>query len=161
MLPPPRASISGLRAARERDERIGADVERQPEALARGLHERVGDVVAIGERDAVDEEVEPAVLLLDAGEHRVDLGVVLHVERQHERLRREGLGELVDVLFEAPLIGEDERRARLGRRLRDRPRERPLVRDADDQAHLAREMQPWTRTDIGSSVHFAARNVEL
>ena len=42
-------------------------------AVARGLHERIRDVVAIGERDAVHEEVQPAVLLLNAREDRIDL----------------------------------------------------------------------------------------
>ena len=72
---------------------------------------------------------------------RGDLVVVGDVERQHQRLRRQRVGELADVLFEAALIGEDESGAALRRRLRDRPRQRTMVRDADDQSNFSREVR--------------------
>ena len=50
------------------------------------------------------------------------------------RFRRQRVGELADVLLEAALIGEDQRGAGLRRRLRDRPRQRAMVGDADDQS---------------------------
>src|SRR4029079_13599667 len=47
----------------------------------------------------------------------------------------------VDVLFEATLVGEHERRARGRRSLRDGPGQGALIRDANDEADLAREIR--------------------
>ena len=57
---------------------------------ARGLRERLGDGLARRERDAVHEEVQPAVLRLDGLEERVDLLVARQVAA-HE-LRGAGSG---------------------------------------------------------------------
>ena len=74
-----------LRAARQRDQRVGADVERLLESVARGIHEPAGDLFARRERGAVHDEVEPAVRLLDLRVDRGDLVVAGDVERQHHR----------------------------------------------------------------------------
>ena len=100
-----------LRAARQRDQRIGADVERLLETLAGRLEEAARDFVAPRERRAVHDEVEPAVLRLNPREHRGDLVIVLNVARQHQRTRRQGLRQFRDVFLEAALVGEDELRA--------------------------------------------------
>ena len=50
-----------LRRARARDERVRADVERQPEAVARRVGEAALEILGRGERDRVHEQVEPAV----------------------------------------------------------------------------------------------------
>ena len=62
------------------------------------------------------------------------------VARQHQRVV-ERRRQLAHVLFE-PLarIGQREPRAGRRRRLRDRPRDRPLVGDADDEAVFAGEI---------------------
>ena len=101
--------------------------------VARGLHERIGDVVAIGERDAVDEEVEPAVLLLDAAKTASISASFCTSSGSTSGAGVSVVGQLVDVLFEATLIGEDQRGAGRRGRLRDRPGERTLVGDADDR----------------------------
>ena len=140
MLPPPRRSISGTTAARQRDQRIGADVERDPETLARGLDERVRQLGLRRERRAVHEEIEPAELAVERGGEVRDLLVARHVARQDQRVV-ELRGELADVFLE-PLarIGQREARARPRRRLRDRPRDRPLVGDTNDEAVFAGEV---------------------
>ena len=80
------------------------------------------------------EEVEPAELALDLREHVRDLRIVGDVARQNQRIG-EACGELAHVLLEPfALVGDREPRAGRGRRLRDRPRDRSLVRDADDEA---------------------------
>ena len=70
-----------------------------------------------------------------------DLLIVADVARQDERVV-ERRRQLADVFFE-PLagIGQREARARGRRRLRDRPRDRSLVRDADDETVLSGEIR--------------------
>src|SRR4029079_2033651 len=84
------------RAAGERDQRVGADVERQAEAVARGLHEGVRQLFARRVGGAVHDEVEAAVRLVDRLEDGGNLRVVGDVERQQQRIGQ-GLGELADV----------------------------------------------------------------
>ena len=129
------------RAASQRDERVGTDVERELEALARRLHKGIGDVFAIGKCDAVDQKVEPAMILLNPGEDRVDFGVVLHVERQHERTWGERVGEFADMFFEPALVGEHEGSAgsaaacaiaQDSERLFATPTTRPILPDRSD-----------------------------
>ncbi len=139
MLPPPLLLHQRQRAARERDQRIGADVERQLEAVARRLDERIREVLAGRVRGAVDEEVEAAERAVDLLEHARDLRVVGDVERKHQRIG-EAFGEVAHVLFEPlALVRQRDARARGRGRLRDRPRDRPLVGDADDEAGLSCE----------------------
>src|SRR5205814_5173878 len=75
----------------------------------------------------------------DLAEHALDRGVVAHVELGDERARH-ALRELAHVLLDA-LALERERGARATVRepLGDRPRDRPLVGDAENQCALALE----------------------
>jgi hypothetical protein len=89
----------------------------------------------------VDEQVEPAVeRLADLAEHARHVLVRADVARRDERavdLRR----ELSDVRLD-PLALEGEREPRAARREppRDRPRDRALVRDAENQSGLSLEI---------------------
>ena len=86
--PPPAASISGSAARAQRDERVGADVERNPEAVARRVDEAALEILGGGEGDRVDEEVEPAAeRLADLGEDAGDVLVGADVARGDQRAR--------------------------------------------------------------------------
>ena len=75
-----------------------------------------------------------------------NLRIVGDVAGKNQRVGQAG-GQIADVLFEPlALIGDREPRAGRGRRLRDRPRDRALVRDADDEAGLTLRDQSSTRT---------------
>ena len=50
----------GHRTAREGDERVGTDIERELEPFARRLRERTVEIFPLRERGTVDEEVEAA-----------------------------------------------------------------------------------------------------
>src|SRR6185436_5100362 len=83
-----------------------------------------------------DQQIDALTAALDVERRRerVDLLIARHVAGQDHR-PVERRGQVADVLFE-PLarVGQRQPRARRGRGLRDSPRNRPLVRDADDQA---------------------------
>ena len=132
------------RATRERHERIRADVERHGEAPARGLDERLRQILPLGERRAVHEKIQPAAVAGHGLEHRVDLAVVADVAGQHgDALERRR--QLAHVLLEPFAgVGEHDVRALSRGRLGDGPRDRPLVGDTDDQAGLAGE-RCWGR----------------
>ena len=88
----------------------------------------------------MDDEVEAAELLVDRREHRVHLRVDGDVTGQDQRIVQ-CLGELADVLFETlALVGHCQTRAGRRRRLRDGPRDRALVRDADDEPRLSTQI---------------------
>ena len=66
-------------------------------------------------------------------------GVVAHVELRYERAR-DRIGELSHALLDAlALERERDLRATLGEPAGDRPRDRPLVGDAQNQCALSRE----------------------
>jgi hypothetical protein len=149
--PPPRARISGsawraiatserLGGLRARDERIGADVDRHPEPVARRIGEATFEILRSGEGDGVDEDVELTVEgRADLSEHAREIVVRSHValgdERGVDRARK-----VADALLDAlALIGERESRTAVGERLRDRPGDGALVRDAHDERALACE----------------------
>ena len=92
------------------------------------------------ERGAVDHEIEPAELGVDALEHRLDVVVGADVARQDERRLGKSCRQLPDVFFEPALIGQRQARAARRHGLRDRPGNRTFVGDADDEAALAREI---------------------
>jgi hypothetical protein len=85
----------------------------------------------------VDDEVEAAQFPLDGSVDGVDVGIVRDIARQDDRRLRQSLGKLVDVLLEPALIGERQTCAAARRRLRDRPGDRTLVGDADDEPDFA------------------------
>ena len=147
MLPPPRRSISGMRRARQRYQRVSADVERLSEAFARGLNERRRQLFARRKCGAVHDEVEAAELSVDRLEHCRDLTVVGDVARQDQRIAQVG-GEVANVLLEALALIRDRQPGTRGRRrLRDRPGDRALVRHADDQSGLAFELRHLRRSE--------------
>ena len=75
-----------LRRAGARDERIGADVEREPEVVARGVGEPAFEILGGGIGDRVDEQVEPsAERLPHLREHAGDVLVRADVARGDER----------------------------------------------------------------------------
>ena len=96
--------------------------------------------LARGERRTVHDEVQAANSRSIAANTLVDLRIVGDVARQDQRIgaaRR----KLADVLLEPfTLIRHGEPRARCGSRLRDRPRNRTLVGNADDETCLVREI---------------------
>ena len=128
---------------RQPNQRVRAHVQRDAETLARCLHEWVVELRLRRERGAVYEEVEPAELPIDRRSQLGDLLVARDVTRQEERLLERG-GEIADVLFE-PLarIGQRETRAGGSRCLGNRPGNRPLVGDADDEAVFPCEDGHW------------------
>ena len=87
--PPPARLHQRLRGPRAGDERVGGDVERQPEAVARRVGEAALEILGGRERDRVDEQVELAAEgLADLGEDARDVLVGAHVARGDERAAR-------------------------------------------------------------------------
>ena len=84
------------------------------------------------------EQVEPAVeRLAHLAEHTVDIRIGTHVALGHERARNR-VGQIAHVLLDAfALVGEREFGTSLGEALRDRPRNRAPVRDAENQTTLS------------------------
>ena len=129
-----------LGRAGARDERIGGDVQRHPEPLARRIREAALEILRGREGNRVDEQIQPTVeRLADLGEDARDVLVGADVALGDERAR-DLPRELADVRFDAlALVGEGQPRSPVGEALRDRPRDRALVRDAQDQSGLAFE----------------------
>ena len=89
------------------------------------------------ERRAVDEEIEPAELLVERSAELGDLLVARHIARQDDGIV-ERRRQLAHVFFEARArIRQREAGARCAERLRDRPGDRSLVGDAHDKCELA------------------------
>jgi hypothetical protein len=127
------------RVAGERQQGEGAGLEGDAEALAIGGAEVALEVFAPGVRDAVGERVEPAHLGLDGREAGVELGLVVHVERQQQRVDE---GRLLRQLLErAPeaiaLVGEREAGSAGGELARDAPRDGAVVRHSEHDRVLA------------------------
>ena len=81
----------------------------------------------------------PAEGVGDLGEDTRDVVVRAHVALGHERAR-DARGEVAHVLLDAlALVRECDRGPLVGEPLRDRPRDRALVRDAEDERLLAFE----------------------
>jgi hypothetical protein len=129
-----------LRRARRRDEGVGRDVDRHPEAFARRVGEAPFEVLGRREGDRVHEQVELAAPGGgDLGEDAVEIGVGAHVARRHQ-LRPHRGRQLAHVRLDPlALEGERELGPLVREPLRDRPGDRALVRDAQDERALARE----------------------
>ena len=127
------------RLARECHQRVGGDVERQGEPVARRVEEAALEVLASRERQRVDEDVERVVRLGPACEHAGDLVVRAYVARLDEG-RPDRLGQRPDALLDEAL---DRREADLGafrvERLGDPPGDRVVVGDPEDERRLAVE----------------------
>ena len=98
------------------------------------------EVLRCRERDRVDEDVEPAAeRVCHLREDPRDVVVGADVALGDERAR-DALGEVAHVLLDAlALVGERDGRPLVGEPLRDRPRDRALVRDAENERLLAFE----------------------
>ena len=89
---------------------------------------------------------KPSQRLREAGEERVDLRVVGHVERQREvaaELRRHVFDAALELVG---LVAEREIRALTAHGLGDAPGDRTAAREADDDGALAGEKSPCERT---------------
>ena len=85
-------------------------------------------------------EVEPAEARLTPGGNLRNLLVARHVERQDQGVGQL-LGQLLHVLAEPiALVGHRQASALRGDGFRDRPRDRTLVGDTDDQSGGAGEL---------------------
>src|SRR5439155_13577578 len=101
-------------SARQADERVRADVERDAEALARRLDEWLVQRVRRRERRAVHEKIEAAELTIERSAQRRNLFVARDVAWQDQRVL-EALRQLADVLLEPRArIGQRKARARRG-----------------------------------------------
>ena len=128
MLPP--SVISGRAARETRNQRIGADVERDAEAFAAGVHKLALQLFGGRERDAVHQGVKLAVTRLELLEQLRDLLVAADVALERLRIgqrRDQVIGFLLQPLV---LIGDGQLRARQLHLLRDGPRDAALVGDA-------------------------------
>ena len=98
---------------------------------------RALEVLAAGEREGVDEDVERVVARAPALEDARDVLVARDVARFHER-RADRRGQRPDPLLDEALDRrEADLRALVVQRLRDAPGDRMVVRDAEDERRLA------------------------
>ncbi len=135
MLPP--FGHQRFRAARQRDERVGTDVERHAECFARRVHEmEIGrERLARGEGGAVHEEVESAERLdRPAAKSASICSSLVTSQGRISDGASERRRQLAHVLLEPlALVGQCELGARRGGFLRNRPRQRALVGDPEDE----------------------------
>ena len=109
------------------------------EAAPGGVVEPALEIVAVGKRHRMDEEVETAPVLAHRVEGRADVLVRLDVARQ-DQLGPYGCGQRTDPLLEClPDVGEAQLGPFAMRRLRDAPGDAALVGHTHDQASTARE----------------------
>ena len=114
-------------------ERMAGDVHRLGEARGRAVEEAALQVFLRREGDRVHQDVEPAPLLVDRLEHRLELARRRDVERQEQRrlqLARQRLDVRPGLLVE---VGDREVGAELAERLGAAVGDRAVVGDADDQ----------------------------
>jgi len=97
--PAPSRLHQRLRRTGARDQRVRADVERDPESFARRLDERIRQLVLLRELGGVDEKVQPAEFLVERRGQIGDLLIVGNVARREQRIL-ELLCELADVFLE-------------------------------------------------------------
>ena len=106
----------------------------------RRVDEAALEILRCSEGDRVDEDVEPAAEgVRHLGEDTRDVVVGAHVALGDERAL-DGRREVAHVLLDAlALVREGDGRALVGEALRDRPRDRALIRDAEHERLLAFE----------------------
>jgi len=128
---------------RHAHERVTGDVHGLLEAFGGAVDERSAQILLRRERDRVEHDVEPAPLLGDSFEHRLQHAGRSDVERHEDRRLQlscqrldVGPGLLVDV-------GDRQICAQLAKRLRAAVSDRMLVGDSDDECFRARERGPW------------------
>src|SRR5690606_14621229 len=114
-------------------------LEREEESVPAGVHEPAFEILAVRERDRVDEHVQPAPLLGHLPEHLGDLRVVPDVTG-HDEVGTDALGQRPDpALQRLARIGEAQGGTLLVHGLGNAPRNAPLVRDPEDEDALAFE----------------------
>jgi hypothetical protein len=112
------------------------------EVVRRGVDETPGELVAVGKRDRVHQEVDRAPGVSNRRERRVDARRVGDVAVLDDR-GVDRLGQRADTLLHRlALIGERELGAMCPEGSGDSPRDRPVVRDTHDQAALAGHQRP-------------------
>jgi len=124
----------GERRVRDGDQRIGADVEGDPEALPAGTVERLPQLLPARVRDRVHHEVELSPPLADLREDALDVRVLRHVAAK-DQLGAQALRERADPLLEDLVqVGEGELGALRAKLPRDAPRDAAVVRETEDDA---------------------------
>ena len=122
--------------ADEGDEGIGGHVEGQREAVAGRVDEGPLEVLATGEGEGMDEDVELAVGRTPLVHDRPDLLVRLDIARLDER-RSDRLRQRPDALLDQALDRrEADERALVVERPGDAPGDRVVVGDPEDQGLL-------------------------
>src|SRR5690606_36851777 len=105
--------------------------------LAGGVGIPALELILVGERDRVNQEVQASPLLFDRLEHGVEAGGVSHVAGEHE-VGAERLCQRRNALLQRfTLIGESQLRPVVREGSRDPPGEGALVRHSHDEALLA------------------------
>ena len=129
------------RSTGHRDQRVGRGVDRVLVHVPRGLVEHVrAEVVLVGERDRVDDEVQRLVILLPLIENGLDRFVIVRITGHQPGLFD---AELLDGFLDALLHlahrqeGEADLGALLDERLRDEVGVAAFVGDAEDDAFFA------------------------
>ncbi len=104
---------------------------------ARGVDVTAVELILVGERNGVDQEVDPAPGRLDRCEHRIDgcrIGHIAIADNDAADL----LGQRLDALLQrVALIGKRQLRAMPPAGLGNAPGKRTVVRDPHDQAAFA------------------------
>ena len=117
-------------------QRERSDLKRRAKCVTSCSNKLAFERFARSERDGMHEKIKAAVFVLNRFESGIDLGLVCNVAWNHERIGQ-FIGELFD-LFLKPLTlkRESEFCAMAAARIGARPRDRALVRDAEDHSDL-------------------------
>ena len=130
-------------ALRNLGEREARDHHGVDEVLARRVGVASGQLLGIGIRERVDNEVEAAPLFFDTSENIIDAGEIEDIallddlRTQRLRQRRSAAAE------SAALICEGEFGALSGERAGNAPGDRSVVGDAHHKTALARHQRTW------------------
>ena len=153
-----------LGGAGDRDERVGADVERDPEAVARRVREAPLEILGGANATEWTSEVElPPNASPTSSKTRATSSSERTSHSMTSGLPTESASSRTLPLDPLALVGERELRALLGEPPRDRPGDRALVRDAEDEAALSLEASHSARVYTGGvlSAAVAERRVAV
>jgi hypothetical protein len=127
----------GRKRAGNGDKGIGADVEREFEAVARGFEERLIEIIVICEGEAVDHHVERAAFSFQGFGEVVNVGLLLDVAGE-KTFGAKFVAEFFYYWFGAVvLIGEQECGAFARERLGDGVGDAPFIPNAEDDGGFA------------------------
>ena len=127
----------GFEGAAELDEGVAGDIECGEEAVGAGFDKASGEVFALGEGGAVDEEVDFAVGGFDVFDELFDLGFVgeIHLERAHVGA---AFDEVADFFADAfGLDADPDLSSVLGSEFGDGPPDAIFVCDVEDEPFFA------------------------